>query len=435
MTTPSSSPRLHVVAGDELTSKVNSSTPEALFISALLATKSYIPAAYGIRDHQISAHRQVHEWCKRYQERATQAPPVHLVKDAFPSFVYTPDVNAAWAAAELHQVWKTRQLHIALGKASYALADDEVDTALADLRHSLTSLHPLVGKGTDVADFSFLDTQTSTERCPVDLPGIGIGGTQGRLQTVSGGIARGDLWYIAARMGVGKSWRLMHMAVAAAEAGWPVLFYSLEMPVGTVMERLHRIALRESFTGYWDDLELGKRRQLIEAWADKAAPITLFDPSRGRCDASVVAAAGDEKALVILDYVGLMHTLNGQRSMEDWRAAATISNELKAAALEHNVPVISAAQLNRSGDSVAEPGTVHLAQTDALGQDADLVLTMKQFSRRVHVNYIAKNRSGEAGVRWYSRFEPAMARFADLTPDAARDLKDEDDERAAAQVE
>lgn len=435
MTPPSPSPRLQLVAGDEAASKVNSSTPEAMFISALLATKSYTPATYGIRDHQIAAHRQVHEWCKRYQDKAGHAPAVHLVKEAFPSFVFTAEVNAAWAAHELHQAWKTRQLHIAVNKASYSLADDDVDTALADLRHALTNLHPLLGKGSDVADVSYLDTSLDGERCPVDLAGIGIGGGEGRLQSVSTGIAPGDLWYIAARMGVGKSWRLMQMAVAAAEARWPVLFYSLEMPVRTVMDRLHRIALRNTYHGHWDDLGISQRRELVEAWADRAEPITLFDPSRGRCDASVVAAAAERKALVIIDYVGLMHTLSGQRSMEDWRAAATISNELKAAALEHNVPVISAAQLNRSGDSVAEPGTVHLAQTDALGQDADLVMTMKQFSRRVHVNYIAKNRSGEAGVRWYSRFEPGLARFTDLTPDVARDLKDEDDERSAAQTE
>lgn len=435
MTQPSSTPRLHVVAGDVPNSKVNSSTPEALFISALLASKVYLPATYGIKDHQISAHRQVHEWCRRYQERAGQAPPVHLVRESFPSFTFTPDVNPAWAAAELHQVWKTRMLHIALGKASYALADDDVDVALSDLRHALGALHPLIGKGSDVTDMEFLTEQASVERCPVDLAGIGVGGGQGRLQSISGGIAPGDLWYVAARMGVGKSWRLMHTAVAAAEAGWPVLFYSLEMPVRTVMDRLHRIALRNTYSGHWDDLDMHKRKELIEVWADRAKPITLFDPSRGRCDATVVAAAADAQALVIIDYVGLMHTMTGQRSMEDWRAAATISNELKAAALEHNVPVISAAQLNRSGDSVAEPGTVHLAQTDALGQDADLVLTMKQFSRRVHLNYVAKNRSGEAGVRWYSRFEPGAARFNDLTPDAARDLKDEDDERSASQVE
>lgn len=435
MTQPSSTPRLHVVAGDTPSSKVNSSAPEALFISALLASKSYQPAIYGIKDHQISAHRQVHEWCRRYQDKAGQAPPVHLVRESFPSFTFTPDVNASWAAAELHQVWKTRMLHVALGKASYSLADDDVDIALADLRHTMGALHPLIGKGSDVTDIGYLTEQASVERCPVDLAGVGVGGGQGRLQSVSGGIAPGDLWYVAARMGVGKSWRLMHTAVAASEAGWPVLFYSLEMPVRTVMDRLHRIALRNTYSGHWDDLQMTQRKDMIEAWADRTKPITLFDPSRGRCDATVIAAAADARALVIIDYVGLMHTMTGQRSMEDWRAAATISNELKAAALEHNVPVISAAQLNRSGDSVAEPGTVHLAQTDALGQDADLVLTMKQFSRRVHINYVAKNRSGEAGVRWYSRFEPGMARFNDLSPDTARDLKDEDDERSASQVE
>lgn len=435
MTSPQPTPRLHVVAGEEGSSRVNSATPEAHFISALLQTGQYAPATYGIRDNQILAHRQVHEWCTGYQKRAGYAPAVHLVKEKFPSFVFTPDVNASWAAYQLHEVWELRTLHTALAEASSHLAEDRVSHAKSGLRSALAGLHPLLGRGSDAADLAFLSEQESTDRCAVDLPGSGSSGGNGQLQTLTEGIAPGDLWYVAARMGVGKSWRLLQIAVAAAERGWPVMFYSLEMPVRTVMDRIHRIALRDSYRGHWDDLDLPTRSQLVGQWAEVSAPITVYDPSRGRCDATVVAAAAETRSLVVIDYVGLMHTTSGQRSMEDWRAAAIISNELKSAALEHSVPIVSAAQVNRSGDSAAEPTTVHLAQSDALGQDADLVLTLKPYSRRVLANYVAKNRNGLAGVRWYTRFEPATGRFGDVSPDTARDLKAEDDERDAAQTE
>jgi hypothetical protein len=435
MSTSQTTPYLHVVDAEETGSRVNSTTQEAHFISALLATGNYSPATYGIRDHQVAAFKQVHEFCKRYQAQAGYAPAVHLVTSKYPSFKYTPDCNPSWAASELYQQWKTRVMHMALAQAGIALADDNVDRALAELRATLSSLHPLLGRGSQVTDMAFLTDSDNVERCPIELPGSGMGGGAGQLQQLTGGIAPGDLWYIAARMGVGKSWRLLQMAVAAAEHGWPVMFYSLEMPVRTVMDRMHRIALRDSYKGHWDDLDMSTRSDLVSQWAAKSAPVTIYDPSRGRCDATVVAAAADSKALVVIDYVGLMHTTTGQRSMEDWRAAAIISNELKAAALEHGVPVISAAQVNRSGDSAAEPSTVHLAQSDALGQDADLVLTLKPLSRRVLTNYVAKNRNGEAGVRWFTRFEPALGRFADITADVAHDIKAEDDERHAAQTE
>lgn len=434
MNQPSHAYRLHAVTNED-TSPVNSKVPEAMLISALLATGKYTPDSYGIHDNQFLAMRQVHEFCRRYQEKAGEAPPVHLVTEKYPSYVHTTEVSPAWAAYELHQVWKTRQLHKALANAGYALQEEQVDAAFDTLRTTLGSLHPLIGKGTDATDLSYLTDTAEVVRCPVSLAGTGIGNGEGALQHATHGIAPGDLWYIAARMGVGKSWVLLEAAVAAAEANWPVVVHSLEMPARTVKDRIHRIALRDRYHGHWDDIDLDTRARLLGEWGETAAPITIHDPTAGTCDATVVAAAADEGALVIIDYVGLMHTTSGQRSMEDWRAAAIISNELKAAAIEHDVPVISAAQVNRSGESVAEPSTVHLAQSDALGQDADLVLTLRPYSRRVLLNYIAKNRHGQAGSKWYTRFEPALGRFNDITPDAARDLKDEDDERDRAQVE
>jgi len=434
MTNSQSAPRLQVVS-NETSSPVNSNVPEAMFISALLSSGRYTPDSYGIRDGQFMAMRMVHEFCRRYQEKANEAPPVHLVAEKYPSFIYTPDVSPAWAAHELHQAWKTRQLHKAMANAGYALQEDQIDSALSGLRTALGGLTSLTGKGSLATDLTYLEDQNEVARCPVSLSSSGIAGGLGALQRATDGIAPGHLWYIAARMGVGKSWRLLEPAVAAAEANWPVIIHSLEMPTRTVKDRIHRIALRNTYSGHWDDITVDERRTLLEQWSENAADIEIHDQSDGPCDASVVAAAADTGALVIIDYVGLMHTTSGQRSMEDWRAASIISNELKAAALEHDVPVISAAQVNRTGDSVAEPSTVHLAQSDALGQDADLVLTLRPYSRRVLLNYLAKNRHGPNGLKWHSRFEPALGRFNDLTPDAARDLKDVDDELDRSQTE
>ena len=435
MAEPQSAPRLHVVADDQKSSRVNSTVPEAMFISALLASGSYTPDTFGVKDHQFLAQRQVHEFCRAYQQRSSEAPPVHLVRERYPSFTFTPDVHPAWAAAELHHVWKARVLHKALAEAAICISDDKIDDAFTGLKTALGAIHPLVGRGSEASDLTYLNDTVEVKRCPIGLPGSGIGGSHNHLQALTGGIAPGDLWYVGARMGIGKSWRLLEMAVAAAESGWPVLFYSLEMPQKQVKDRIHRIALRNAYHGHWGDIGLEERRQLVGQWAEQTAPITIYDPSAGSCDATIVATAGETGALVVIDYVGLMRTTNGQMSMEDWRAAAIISNQLKQAAIEHNVPVISAAQINRSGDSAAEPSTVHLAQTDALGQDADLVVTLKKMSARVLLNYVPKNRHGASGGRWFTRFEPEYGRFSDLTPDAAKDLKAEDDEFDASKTE
>lgn len=429
MTQPSSAPRLHVV-GDDPASTVNSAAPEALFISALLASGQYSPSTYGIHDHQIAAHTQVHEACKRYQAKAGQAPPIHYIRDKYPSFIYTPDIHPAYAAHILHEAWRTRMAHVALAKASYELADSRVDDALAILKAGTASLYPLGGRGVDLTDFTWMDDQVGIEKCPVSAPGMGMSGGMSMLHTVTGGIAPGDLWYVGARLGAGKTWKLVEFAVAAAMANWNVLFLSLEMTVAAVMDRITSYALREVFPGHWDDIvdDEAKKAALLE-WTEGKGKITVFGSSHTRNDASVAAIAAEMNAILIVDYVAKLTTHSGKTSKEDWQTAGTISNELKAAALEHSVPIIAAAQLNREASRVKHPDAAHLAESDEFGRDADLVLTLSAESRRVRSNFIAKYRHGETGDAWYSRFEPGIRRFEDITPDIARDLIDADEER------
>lgn len=411
--------RLSVVHGSERSMHENESSPEALFISALVDSKSYIPGAYGIRDEQLKGHRPVHEFCMKYQEEAKTAPPHELLFSKFPAFPYLADVSPAWAATQLAEAHTNRMLRKAMTQASKSIADDANQEAIDILKNAISAVAPAVSNGVDVADMSILEEVANIEMCPVP---------DGTISSLTGGIAPGDLWYVAARLGIGKSWRLVQHAIAAAEAGWDVAYFSLEMPAKSVLDRIHRIALRD-WKKPWFELDLKTRGELMEKWAHKSGTISVFDPTSGRCDAAVVGAVAAPRTLVIVDYIGLMYTNNGQRSIEDWRSAATISNQLKEVALEQNVPIIAAAQINRAGDKEnGMPSAANLAQSDALGQDADALVTIKRYSRRVVMNSLTKYRHGESGARWYSQFEPGKGLLHDITPEKANTLRAEDEE-------
>ena len=399
--------------------------PEALFISALIDSGHYTPTTYGVRDSHIQSSKQVHEFCMRHQAEARKAPDIGLVRKKFPTFTYMPSIDPVWAASMLKEAWQSRMLRKGMTEATMALNGDDADPkeAYALLKATLEDTAPSTSRISSVTDYSELADESEISRCPIDLDG------HGRLTQITNGIAPGNLWYIAARLGVGKSWRILTMAVAAAEAGWNVKFYSLEMSKAEVLDRVHRIALRHAWKKPWAELVLSERIELMDEWASRAGNILVADPTAGPIDASVIAGNHDDGDLAIVDYIGLMRSSTGTRAIEDWRAAATISNQLKEVALEHRIPIISAAQINREGGkATGGPRSEHLAQSDALGQDADLLLMVTEYSRRVHVNTITKNRHGGHGAKWYSNFDPSISAFGPITADEAERIKAADDE-------
>ena len=104
---------------------------------------------------------------------------------------------------------------------------------------------------------------------------------------------------------------------------------------------------------------------------------------------------------------------------------------LKEVAVAHGLRIVAAAQINRDGDTGTNsvpPKVKNLAQSDSLGQDADVVLTHKQMSKSVMVYGIEKNRHGAAGDRLYSRFLPNTGRFNEIDKERAQDIKDEEDD-------
>lgn len=392
--------------------------PEAMFISALIDTGKYIPGAYGIRSEQFFSNKPIHNWCMKYQEQEGKAPHPSLLKSKYPSFPYTPNIGPTWAASQMSEAYTNRTLINAMHEATNFLNDDVNDEAIATLKRALLAATPAVGGGVDAYDVEELMVDQDLVMCPVPA---------GQLRQTTQGIGAGDLWIVAARLGIGKSWRLIQHAVAAAEGGWDVAYFSLEMPAKSVLDRIHRVAL-SSWKNPWGEMDMKTRRDLLEKWAVGKGAIQVYDPSSGRCDASVISSMAGDNTLVVVDYVGLMHTTTGTRAIEDWRAMAMISNQLKEVALERNVPIVAAAQLNREASrSNGAPGAEHLAQSDALGQDADAVITLKKHSKRVLFNSLTKYRHGESGVRWYTRFEPGFGRFEDLSVEKAHTLKTEDD--------
>lgn len=151
-----------------------------------------------------------------------------------------------------------------------------------------------------------------------------------------------------------------------------------------------------------------------------SSELYIADPSRGRANPYTLASLMErhDPDLVLIDYLTLM-----QMESDEWQGVAKLSKDTKLVASQYGVPILAAAQINREGDGGRRPPSAkHLAQSDAIGQDADVIVTMRKESPSVMQLLLAKNRSGQDGQVFWSSFMPNEGRIGEITHDEAMTL-------------
>ena len=400
----------------------DSDSHEALLISAFLETGEFNPSAYAVVDDDIEAWAPVWDMCARYAEHTGgHAPPISLVTTRFPDFKVIEDVRVEYAADEVRRQAAERDLRVSTREVVNLLNEGDLEGAfgaVADVR----PLRVAKTKPASVFDVREVAHRNMMHRIEVPYPS---------LQRATGGIAQTDLWYIAARTSHGKTWQLLSYAARAAAAGHKVGMLSLEMPHS-------QVAVRALTTMSGGDKEIlaDLRSKEEEDWyvaveaIKKFTPGTLevYDHSHGPiATTDFVRDITGDYDLVLVDHMGLM-TKGGQRAVDDWRVQASISNELRAIVLATSTPVLAAVQINREGDrgpASRPPKMTTISGSDALGQDGDVVITMRRWSKKVMVQSAEKVRDGEE-QRFYSWFDPRRGRFSEMTYDQALAQHDAD---------
>lgn len=252
------------------------------------------------------------------------------------------------------------------------------------------------------------------------------------LDELSLGFIPGEVWYLAARPGMGKTALALGMAASVAKSGRHAVFFSLEM---TRRELRDRIISADAEVPY---RALHKRELSHSQWGQVVAsfhqlaqlPLMLDDDglltpsrlrSRTRRHATKLRVSHPGKlGLVVVDYVQLMEDdPRGGRGSNRNDELEHISRSLKLLAREMGVTVLALAQLNREQKNRADkrPLLTDLRGSGAFEQDADKVL----FIHRDEVEgeergeaelILAKGRNAGTGktiVRW----QPWCMRFRD----------------------
>ena len=399
---------------------------EALLISALIngeAVGTEVP--FGISVTDFEGYRDEYVWLINYVETYSCQPTRDIFNHKFPGFPVSAHTDVRSAAEMVHQASNRRRLTTAISEAVDMMHVGDADGAHARLvsaapRRATLPPHPLL------TDTRHLDEVNRPYSIELPYP---------TLQRYTGGIEAGNLWYVAARPGQGKSAHLSSIAKAAVLAGNRVLFYSLEMSEREVRARFHACLATEmgypsiTLTNLRDrrvDTEVYRRfiGELAERLTASGGALDIHTPADGAVSPSVVAARCGEYQLTVVDYIGLMAQDGGGMAIDDWRVMAKISNSMKIIALGQSTSMLCAAQINRDGETGSAPPKVrNLAQSDALGQDGDVVLTMRSKPKDVATHFsLEKNRHGQSGIHFYTTFDPNTGVYTEISAEHAEDL-------------
>lgn len=243
------------------------------------------------------------------------------------------------------------------------------------------------------------------------------------LNEATNGAMGGDLIVVAGRPGMGKSWIMLELLLAAHYSGRSSAFASMEMSLMQIARRL-----LGAMTGINpNDIRAGNLSQWAEAdlidqisSLSNATPIHLFRGDMKK-NVSGIEQMMDEfdPEVMLVDAAYLLSPAARQKNgISRWESISEVIRELKQLALRKDKPIIVSVQFNRNQknrakkdeDAVA-PDLGDIAGSDSIPQDASIVLGVSAwkapFADTRRVIHVMKNREGETpriGINF--RFSP-----------------------------
>jgi len=213
---------------------------------------------------------------------------------------------------------------------------------------------------------------------------------------LDGGLGAGEIAFIVAGAGVGKSSLLLNTAIAAQQAGVNVLVVTMELKESDyALRAAQRYAGVSKEHVLYNSMRYQDRMPTVISMANKAKLIFKYFPP-GRCSVDSLRSYFSQlltqeenqgQWLVIIDYLEKMKMGGDDRrnNREDWALIGDTVNELIAFGHEFNVPIFSASQTTRSGYAkvARSKGTKHTDKDDIGAswkkvEHADVILAFDQ---------------------------------------------------------
>ena len=249
-------------------------------------------------------------------------------------------------------------------------------------------------------------------------------------EATQGGFGKGELILFAAPPGIGKSWSLINIGVAAMKQGKTVAHYTLELNEGYVGQRYDAVLSGIAVANLkynMDDVKKAvqgvKGDLVVKHYPTKTAGVTSL---KAHMDKMILQ--GKKPDLVIVDYADLLRGPTKEKRHEELEE---IIEDLRGMAGEYEVPVYTASQINRSGaDDDIITGT-KIAGSFSKLMTADFVVSL---SRKIEDKlagtgrwHVIKNRFGPDGMTLPSKANMSNGRINIYSDDSVDGKKTQSD--------
>ena len=358
------------------------------------------------------------------------------------------ETDEKWLVDTTEQYCKDRALHLAVLDGINIIGGNDKDrntTALPDILSDALSVSFDMSVGHDYVDNAtdrFAFYHTKEERIPFDLKFFN--------EITNGGLPRKTLNIIMSGTGVGKTLFMCHHAANVLISGYDVLYITLEMAEERIAERIDANLM---------DLTIDELHDL---------PKTLFESSvdkiRKKTQGKLIikeyptasAHVGHFKSLIkelkikrqfspkiiFIDYLNICASSRFRTgaNVGSYFYIKAIAEELRGFAVEEDVPIVSATQVNRTGFTASDFGLEDTSESFGLPATADFMFALIQTEELEGLNQVLvkqlKNRYNDPtkNKKFILGIDRPKMKLYDVEQQAQADLVDSGQEIPTQQV-
>ena len=411
------------------------------FLNKVLKTGDVSPIILNnFTEDYFSDYPQEYRWIKDHYDKYGTCPDIHSFVDKFPDFdVVEVNEPTRYLVDELCTDYGKRKLAKIFNKVRDLLNQDKTEEAMS--LYTSAASEVVNSTNMEVVDI-FKDTRRFddyVDRCS-DFNKFYIKTGFPELDQCIGGWDRNEeLATIVARPGVGKSWILLKVALAAAEQGLNVGLYSGEMSerkVGYRMDTLISHISNSAIMRGKEDVSVAYKKYIEELPTMFKGSIKILTPAMINGVAGVTALrAFVEKEK--LDVLGVdQHSLleDDRHARNPVEKAANISRDLKNLQVIKKIPIIAVSQQNRDSTEGTGQTTANVAQSDRISQDSTVLLFLEQKNNILTLNLVkARDAVNNKKLQYAVNFDTGTFQFipneqSENSAQVSQELMDDFDE-------
>lgn len=236
-------------------------------------------------------------------------------------------------------------------------------------------------------------------------------------ETMNGGLGAGELGCILASTGIGKSHFLVQLGANALRNGLNVLHYTFELSEHKVGIRYDSNFTGISATDILEEKEFVQQhyksnnygRLIIKEYPTNTATVGMLKAHIEK----LKITKNFTPHVVIIDYADIMRS---SRQMDSLRHELKIVyEELRGLAMELNIPIWTASQVNRDGSDSDIVGLDKISESYGKAMVCDFIMSLSrnqvQKANGLCNIYVAKSRLGRDGLLFPAKIDTARSKI------------------------